>query len=300
MNMKHRRKYYIIAAMFFFMVSVCGFYVCYAITPAARMRPEITTSLLTQESVSLPSADSPSEKEGESVEEGKHKQDSSYRLVTRAGRTYCLSSKGKKVKGRFQKIKKKTRYFDKKGVMTYGWVKKNNEYYYFSRKNGVQVCDKKIDGIRIKAGRAQMTEAARKKLETMLTAGRIVKKITKSTDTKEQKLYKCFRYIMKFPYKRYRMLKPIYKHPGWEVTFANDIFKKSAGCCVSEASALAFLLRECGYKNVYVCHDTGHAWTELNGRVYDPLFAEAKGFNKYYGCTYRSFGLHPVGKRLIG
>lgn len=133
----------------------------------------------------------------------------------------------------------------------------------------------------------------------MRTAARVAAKITKPSDTMEQKKMKCYRYIMKCDYRRYRFLEPIYKKKGWESTFANDIFKHHAGCCVSESSALAFLFHEIGYRNVYVCHDTSHAWVELNGRVYDNLFSKAKDFWKYYDCTYESFGLNPVDKRKI-
>lgn len=36
------------------------------------------------------------------------------------------------------------------------------------------------------------------------------------------------------------------------------------------------MLHEAGYKTVYVAHDSEHAWVELNGKVYDALFARAK------------------------
>ena len=38
---------------------------------------------------------------------------------------------------------------------------------------------------------------------------------------------------------------------------------------------------------------------EINGYVYDPLFAEAKSYSKYYGATYGSYGLYPVLKYKI-
>ena len=122
---------------------------------------------------------------------------------------------------------------------------------------------------------------------------------TKTTDSKQKKLKKVFNWVLKHPYKRYRTLKSVQSKKGWEITFANDVYKKGQGCCVSEASAFAFLAHECGYKNVYICDDTGHAWTEINGRVYDTLFAEAKNYNKYYNSSYGTAGLHRVGKLKI-
>jgi hypothetical protein len=139
------------------------------------------------------------------------------------------------------------------------------------------------------------------KIRTMITARKLVGKITKYTDSRETKRYKCFKWIFPFPYVRHRLLKPIYKTKGWEMKFANDIFNKHSGCCVADAAAFAFLMRECGYGygDVYVCHDTSHAWTEIKGRVYDPLFAEAKSFKRNYNVSYKTYRLHPVGRRKI-
>ena len=81
--------------------------------------------------------------------------------------------------------------------------------------------------------------------------------------------------------------------------FANDHFERGNGCCVSDACAFAFLAKECGYKNVYVCDDTGHAWAEIDGYVYDPLFAESKNFNNNYKATYSVYILHPVNRKSI-
>ncbi len=245
-------------------------------------------------------AEAPEAAEPTPVRTAPPKKGHRYKLVKRRGRTYCLNEKGKKIRGRFCKVRGRTRYFDKKGAMVRGWLKKGKDYYYLSRNHGNRVKNRRIDGVRIRNGRAVVTAENRKKLDTMLTAAKIVKKITRPTDTKSQKLYKCYRYVMKFGYRRYRLLKPIYRQKGWEATFANDIFEKHSGCCVSEASALAFLTRECGYKDVYVCHDTSHAWMELKGRVYDVLFSESKGFSEYYGRSYKGYGCHPVGKRKIG
>jgi len=46
-------------------------------------------------------------------------------------------------------------------------------------------------------------------------------------------------------------------------------------------------------------NNNAHAWCEINGYVYDPLFAEAKSYSKYYGATYGSYGLYPVLKYKI-
>lgn len=221
------------------------------------------------------------------------------RLVHKKYTTWYVYKGGKKLTGGFLTLKKKTYYFDKNGDMYHGWLKRGRRYHYLDRATGVLVHRGKVDGIRIRKGQAVQTKLSVKKIETMRTAARLLKRITKPSDTRDQKKMKCYRYIMKCDYRRYRFLEPIYKKKGWESTFANDIFRHHAGCCVSESSALAFLFHEIGYRDVYVCHDTSHAWVEMNGRVYDNLFSEAKDFWKYYNATYESFGLHPADKRKI-
>lgn len=193
-----------------------------------------------------------------------------------------------------------TYYVGKDGKAVCGWRKIGGEYYYFDRENGKMSSGGKVDNIKInKNGTAVQTEANVQKIQTMMKARSVMEQVTNASDSKSQKIEKCFRWIFQFPYRRYRRLKPIYKQPGWEVTFANDIFDHHQGCCVSEASAAAFLFHECGYETVYVACDTGHAWAELNGRVYDPLFAEARGFSQYYNVPYAGYGMRPVEKRKI-
>lgn len=191
-------------------------------------------------------------------------------------------------------------YADAKGKPVYGWRKIKGHYYYFNRKNGRRASHCTVDGIKIsKNGRAKKRLAYARKIQTMIKARNIVNRITHKSDSKKTKMRKCFHWIFQFPYRRYRRLKPIYKQKGWEVTFANDIFDRRQGDCVSEASALAFMFHECGVKNAYICHDTGHSWVEVGGRVYDPLFAEARGVKKYYNVSYKRAHLHLVGKRKV-
>ena len=203
-------------------------------------------------------------------------------------------------KKQFYETGKKTYYIDENGRIAEGWQKIKGKYYYFNRDSGILMRKCNVDGIKIgKSGVAKASKENIEKIKTMITARKIMLKVTSPFDTKKEKLKKCFKWIFPFPYKRYRLMKPIMNKSGWETTFANDIFEKKSGCCVSDAAAFAFLAKEVGYKEVYICHDTGHGWTEIDGRVYDPLFAEARGFNKYYNVSYKSYRLHPVGRRKV-
>ena len=222
------------------------------------------------------------------------------KLLTKKGKTYYEYANGTKAKKTFVEIKGKTYYFGKKGVMQKGWMKKGKGYIYFDRSTGVQKKNTTIDGIKLdKKGRAKKSSYNNEKIKTMLKANSIMCKVTKPTDTKEQKLKKVFNWVLKHQYKRHRIFAKVRSTKGWEMTYANDIYGVGTGCCVSEACALAFLAHECGYKDVYVCDDTGHAWVEINGHVYDTLFAEAKSYKSYYNSTYKTARLHRVNKLKI-
>lgn len=242
------------------------------------------------------------EKETLPVNKGKKnkaKKEKTVKLKTKKGKTYCKIS-GKIVKNQLVTIKKKTYLFDKKGVMVTGWAKYKKDYYYFGRSNGKMAKKSTVDGIKLdKSGKAKQTSLNVSKIKTMIRARKQLNSICKYTDTKQQKLRKCFDWIAKRPYKRYRFLKKMYRQKGWEPTFADDIFIHGDGCCVSESAALAFLVHEAGYKNVYVAHDSEHAWMELNGKVYDALFARSKDYKKYYNLSYGNYNCHPVDKRKI-
>lgn len=219
---------------------------------------------------------------------------------TKDGKKYYYSSTGKKTIGLY--TGQNTYYFDEKGVMQTGWQKIDGEYYFFNRKNGKRVVGKTVDDIKIAAnGKVQKTSYNVSKIDTMIRAHEIMLEITKPTDSIETKRLKCFKWVFQFPYHQFRRLGPIYNNKGWEMTFANDIFKFRSGCCVSEAAAVAFLFHECGYENVYVCHDTSHGWIEVNGCLFDPLFAESKSFNANYNVplSKTDYRKNPVGRRKI-
>ena len=85
----------------------------------------------------------------------------------------------------------------------------------------------------------------------------------------------------------------------WDIVFANDIFDKHSGCCVSYAAAFALLARECGYKKVTLCCDTGHAWDDIGGRLYDPLFASSRSFSQNYNARYTDYRSYAAIKKKI-
>lgn len=216
------------------------------------------------------------------------------------GRSYYYLN-AKKAQSRFVTIGGKTYYFGKDKAMATGWMKKGSNYYFLDRSSGVRRANCTVDGIRLKKdGTAKKTSYNVKKIKTMMKARSILNSITKPTDSKKQKLKKSFDWVLKHPYKRYRILPEARQKKDWLMTYAGDIYKKNGkGCCVSEACAFAFLAHECGYKNVYVCDDTSHAWAEIGGRVYDTLFAESKSYKRYYNSTYKTAKLHRINRTKI-
>ncbi len=209
-------------------------------------------------------------------------------------------------------------YFDKRAVMQTGWKTIGGKKYYFrtSNKDGLRgvssqgvkkVKDKwYIFGRKKGALIREMTSKDKEDYKTLNRAKEIVKSITNDKMNDAQKMRACFDWVMAKPYAVFRKFDV---NKNWTVLYANDHFVTGGGDCHSDAAAYAYLLRALGYKNVYVCLDCdgtkaqGHSWAELDGKVYDPLFAQARVFEDYYGVGYKRNGgkytLSPVLKVQI-
>lgn len=202
---------------------------------------------------------------------------------TAGGRTFYYNTQGEPVTNSLMTIDGSEYYFDNNGWMATSWQKIDGQFMFFGRFDGKRVTGCNVDGIPIAAdGTVDTSGYNGTKIGTMMTAHNYVEQICKPTDSMETKRLKVFKWLFQFPYHQFRKLNYIYKNPGWENDFANDIFKYKCGCCVSEAAACAFMFHEIGYEDVYIAHDTAHGWVYMNGRVYDPLFAEAKSFSANY------------------
>lgn len=193
-------------------------------------------------------------------------------------------------------------FFDDKGVMQTGWQEIDGGYYCFDRLDGFMVTDGQVDGITVdKDGKAEQSDYNEYKITTMMTAHQIMLEQTLPTDTMAEKRLKLFKWEMyEHGYHRWRLLSDIYNtSPDWEITFANDIFERGSGCCVADSCAAAFLIREIGYTDIYICHDSSHCWFTVGGKLYDPLFAEAKNFDDNYDAEYTDYRQWPVGRRRV-
>ncbi len=195
----------------------------------------------------------------------------------------------------FQKIGKNYFYFSAKGTLL------KNKTIKKGYKGFTYFIDNKSHVIGRQKGSTYYTASGKKMNQAQiadLRSKQIVAEITNSNMSKPEKLQVCFNWVIKGYYNIWRRFDQGGKN--WPATFANDHFLHRNGDCISDAAAFGYLAKAIGYKNVYVCADAvrsnnnAHAWTQVNGLVYDPLFAEAKSYSKYYGCTYGSYGLYPI------
>lgn len=96
-------------------------------------------------------------------------------IYKKKGKSYYKYEDGKLAKKKFVTVGKNTCYFNKKGVMEKGWMKKKGNYYYFDRQTGKQKFNCKVDGIKIrKDGTAKLSTYTKNKIDTMITAKKIM------------------------------------------------------------------------------------------------------------------------------
>lgn len=148
-----------------------------------------------------------------------------------------------------------------------------------------------------------MTLAHAKDFKCLLVAEDIVRKVTRKSDSKATKLRKTFTWVLKKGYAIHRSWDP--NRVAWPAVYAMDHFNNKLGDCHSDGAAFAYLAAAVGYKNVYVCNDGGkttddnHCWAMIGRAVYDPLFAQTKGWSRFYGATSGSYEVHPAHKYSI-
>ena len=198
-----------------------------------------------------------------------------------------------------QTINGKAYLFSQKGILLTGTQTVGNTTYYLSDRGRLEM--KKVatqnGNLYYDGDGKKLSDVKVQDIETLERAKKIAAEITNSSMTQEQKLKACFDWVIKKPYV---MRRKFVNEPGWPALYANDHFLLGGGNCESDACAFAYLAKAIGYTNIYVCTDSdgtwglAHSWAEINGLVYDPLFAEAKNYNKYYGAPYGVYELHPI------
>ena len=224
-------------------------------------------------------------------------------VITYQGNKYYFSKKsGKMYNGTKLITYKKSKYYVVKGKVAIGLKKIKKTYYYFSKKNGRMIKNKLKN---VKGTYYQFGKSGKgiKKTAAQAYAIKLIKKLCKSKDSRQEKLRKGFLYMV---HKYHYAVKAGYVSPNssdWVDKFAYNIYTTHSGRCYSFAAAFGVYAKEVGYKAKVIKASTHgrnggyvpHAWVEVvqGGRtyVYDPELAYAsKNVSAYYKKTYASTG----------
>lgn len=120
--------------------------------------------------------------------------------------------------------------------------------------------------------------------KTLRRAQVIMSGLINSSMTRQEKLWAAFQRAIQFA-SGARPRTPHYTGADWPVVYANDMFLDGRGNFFSYAAAFAYLAKACGIEPVYCINDTGHAWVEIDGLIYDPeQYRNTK--RKYFGTSY--------------
>ena len=207
------------------------------------------------------------------------------------GKKYYFTKSGARAEG-VTKIGKKYYYFSSRGIRMTGFFKDGNGYYLTNYANSKPnlVAYRKGNKYYYANGKT-MSAADKNEFYTLIRAYKIVQSITTESMSMSEKRLAAFKWVMKKYYAFHRAWS--FSRESWPAVYALDHFDNKGGDCHSDAAAFAYLAFIIGYKNVVVCTDYGtgtennHAWCAIDGRMYDPLFAETKSFSTYYNGPHQ-------------
>lgn len=203
------------------------------------------------------------------------------------GKKYWFKPSGKMTTG-IKKIGKYKYCFNLNGELRKGIVKTKKGKYFADKKGRVNTKLRKA--IKYKGSKwlvlnGKVYSTATRKRMTLYRAMKIVNKITKPKMSKAKKLKICFDYVKK-TYSEMNPRIPHYHGKDWTIVYANDMFIRGKGNCLSYAAAFAYMAKAIGCKNVYCCHSGGHGWAEVNNKVYDPEWSMHHKESSYYALPY--------------
>jgi len=207
------------------------------------------------------------------------------------------SAKKKKVKTGIHKVGKNYYFYNKKGKRKKKEVIRDGKWTYYATKKGAIEARKKGKKYYYNNGK-RMTSADTKDYKAYLAAKKMVKKLTKESDSKAKKRLKCFKWLMKQPTIIHRSWS--YSREAWPAVYAMDHFKKIGGDCQSYGAAFAYMAAYIGYKKTYVCTDSktapggGHSWAMIGDAVFDAMFAAEGSFHTYYNSTHGTYEVNPT------
>ena len=181
------------------------------------------------------------------------------------------------------------RAFNAKGTLQKKSFTMARVTYYCTDKGVLEA--RKAGGTYYYANGREMSSADAREFKTLLKARSVLAQITKKSDPKQVKLRKAFDWVRA---KGYAIHRGWSGSRSWPAVYAMDHFNNRGGDCHADAAAFAYLAYAIGYRSVYCCTDGGktaennHGWTQLGGKVYDPLFDQSKS-GSYFGRSYSAY-----------
>ncbi len=218
------------------------------------------------------------------------------------GYQYFKATDNRRLRYTFFAYKGKIYHAGVDGKIDKGFKKIKGNYYFFDRDSGELARDTVINDVEInRFGVAKQNDISIARMKTFMKARKIMEQVSDPGDSLADRRLKCFKWVISCRYKIYRKFKPTYKSnpDDWDVLFANDEFDKQQGDCLSDACAFAFLAVECNLPNVSICCDSGHAWCDVDGKLFDPLFAEANVFEENYNAKYTDYRKRAAYKKTL-
>lgn len=199
------------------------------------------------------------------------------------------------------RVKGKWYYFSKMGVLQRSGKRTGGRAYYITEKGILEAWKEGSDYY--KPDGSRMSQEEKQDYTTFRTARKLVKELTSEEMSQEEKLQVCFDWVKDKPYVIYRKFEG---EKGWPAVYANDHFKRKGGDSHADAAAFAYMAKALGYKDIYVCigndkKKQNHAWTEIEGKVYDSLYILRAGASqsRYYGGSYNNYDLRPTAKLKV-
>ncbi|MBQ9030908.1 MAG: peptidoglycan-binding protein [Parasporobacterium sp.] len=115
----------------------------------------------------------------------------------------------------------------------------------------------------------------------------LVASVTTEDMTPAEKLWATFSYIAdrgNYPYIQNRI--PYYRGEDWPVVYAHDMMYLGGSYCHGYSSLFGYAAVLSGYDNVHWAQNGYHAWVDIDGLVYDPVFRDSSYNTLVYGWTY--------------
>ena len=192
-------------------------------------------------------------------------------------------------------------YFDQDGYMYIGWLYEYGDWYYMDH-DGVM-----LTGLQYIDGRSyrfndygawvphsasgstmnydQSSDLITPELYEFLL--NVYDSCITEDMTDEEKLYAAFLYVSDrshFYYNVKRM--PYYLGMDWPLVYTLDMMQDGGSDCHGFTALFGYLARMIGYDNILWNQVGSHAWLEIDGLIYDPVYMESTYYLEIFGCTY--------------